>query len=88
MNLSLSPETQKLLEKRMKCGGYHDPEDAVRAALLSLEQQDTFAEFAPGELAAILAEGERSIQEEGTLDGDEAFRARREARKSSRANKK
>ncbi len=32
------------------------------------------ADFAPGQLYALLAEGERSIEEEGTLVGDEVYR--------------
>ena len=40
-------------------------------------------DFAAGELDQLLAEGEQSINQEGTLDGEEAFlerRVRRQAR--------
>jgi hypothetical protein len=35
-----------------------------------------FGDFAEGELDKLLAEGERSIEEEGTIDAEEAFRQR------------
>ena len=32
MNVTLSPDTQKLIEERMKAGGYATPEEVIRAA--------------------------------------------------------
>jgi len=37
MNIVLSPETQVLLEARMKEGDYSSPDDAIRVALKTLE---------------------------------------------------
>ena len=37
-------------------------------------------DFKPGELDALIAEGERSIQEEGTIDGEQFFKERRKRR--------
>ena len=36
MHIVLSPETQKLLEERMRTGHYATPDEAVRAALQTL----------------------------------------------------
>lgn len=80
MNLSLPEEIQKLIEKRVKSGEYRTPEDVVAAAVQSFDAQKGFGDFEPGEMDALLAEGERSIEQEGTLDGDEAFRQRRQRR--------
>jgi antitoxin ParD1/3/4 len=80
MNLSLSEDVQKLIDQRVRSGQYATPEDVVPAALNTLEQQEQFGDFPPEDLDALLAEGERSIEQEGTLDGDEAFRRRRERR--------
>ena len=80
MNLSLNPEVQRLIDERVKSGKYATPEDVIVAALLSLDQQEQFGDFAPGELDELLAEGELSIAENGTLDGDEAYQLRRERR--------
>ena len=51
---------------------------------LALDQQEQLGDFEPGELDSLLAEGERSIQKHGTIDGDEAFRRRRERRARAR----
>jgi Arc/MetJ-type ribon-helix-helix transcriptional regulator len=40
MTVSLSPETQKLFEERMRRGGYASPEDLVRVALEVLDQAE------------------------------------------------
>jgi putative addiction module CopG family antidote len=82
MNLSLDPEVQKLIDERVKSGRYATPEEVVAAALLTLDQQEWLSDFARGELDELLAEGERSITEEGTLDGHEALQLRRARRAS------
>ena len=38
MNITLSPETQKLLEERLKKGGYASADEAVREALITLDE--------------------------------------------------
>ena len=48
---------------------------------LSLEQ---FGDFDTGELNSFLAEGEQSIEQDGTLDGEEAFRLRARRRADGR----
>ena len=68
----------------MNSGKYATPEDVITAAILTLEQQERFGNFASGELDRLLAEGEQSIEQEGTLDGDEALRNRRERRARAR----
>ena len=80
MNLSLDPEMQRLIDERVKSGRYATPEDVVAAALLTLDQQEWFGDFDQGELDELLAAGERSITQDGMLDGGEAFRIRRERR--------
>lgn len=64
MTISLSPETQKLLEDHMKRGGFATPDDVVRAALETLDQArgEDFEDLDPETQAAIeegLAEAER-----------------------------
>ena len=84
MNLTLKPEVQKLITERVSSGRYSTPEDVIAAAVMALDQQEQFGDFKPGELDKLLAQGERSIQQEGTLDGDEAFRRRQERRTRQR----
>jgi putative addiction module CopG family antidote len=46
MNVQLSPQTQKLLEDRLKSGAYASPDDVVRAALEALNESEVY--FGPG----------------------------------------
>jgi Arc/MetJ-type ribon-helix-helix transcriptional regulator len=82
--MTLDPETQRLVEERMKRGGYASAAEAVRAGMASLEQQELFGDFAEGELDALLAEGEASGP---PLDGDAVLAELRQLRASARSNK-
>ena len=84
MNLPLGQELQKLIDDRVSSGRYATPEDVVAAALRTLDQQENSGDFPPGELDDLLAEGEASIARDGTLDGAEAFRRRRDQRNRGR----
>jgi len=84
MNLALQPHVQKLIDERVNSGKYSSAEDVVAAAVLALDQQEQFGEFAAGELEQLLAEGEQSIERDGTLDGEEAFRLRAQRRANKR----
>jgi len=75
MQLNVSAKTQKLIKDRMKKGGYESSEAVVLAGLASLEQQESFGDFAPGELDELIAEGERSGE---PLLAEEVFRELRE----------
>lgn len=67
MHMALTPELQKLIERRVKSGKYATPEDVVTAALHSLDQDEKMEEFEAGELDRLLAEGEKSGE---SLDGE------------------
>lgn len=84
MILSLKPDVQKLIEEQVSSGKYSTPEDVVAAAIMALDQQEQFGDFEVGELDTLLAEGERSIEQEGTLDGHEAFQLRCQRRAQQR----
>ena len=81
MNLTLQPELIKLIEKQVAAGRFSTPEEVVAAAVHALEQGEEFGEFVPGELSEMLSDGEKSIEQEGTLDGDDAFRERQRRRR-------
>jgi Arc/MetJ-type ribon-helix-helix transcriptional regulator len=76
MNLSLNPDVQQRINEWVKSGKFATPEAVVAAAMVSLDQQHQMGDFETGELDSLLAEGEQSIAENGTLDGEEAFRQR------------
>ncbi|HET6247191.1 MAG TPA: hypothetical protein VFE47_05770 [Tepidisphaeraceae bacterium] len=59
MNIVLSPETQRLLESRMKIGSFANVDDALRTALQAAQEAENgiLEDLDPGTLQAI-AEGE------------------------------
>jgi len=84
MNLSLTPDVQELINERVNSGRYSTPEDVVAAAITALNQQEQFGDFEADEIDNLLAEGERSFEQDGTPDGDEAFRLRGQRRAQQR----
>jgi Arc/MetJ-type ribon-helix-helix transcriptional regulator len=82
MELALKPGVIQRIADRVKSGKYGSAEDVVAAAIMTLDQQERMGDFASGELTRLLEEGERSIAQEGTLDGGEAFRNRKARRQS------
>lgn len=87
MNLALKPETRRLIKQKLESGRYASAEQIVEAGLAALEQQESFGNFAPGELNDLLAEGERSIQRDGVVPAEEVFaelRRRSKARQQAR----
>jgi Arc/MetJ-type ribon-helix-helix transcriptional regulator len=77
MTQFLTAQTRRLIEERMKRGGYASPDDVVAAALASLDQHERFGDFDAGELNRLIAEGEAGGD---FLDGAEALAARRRRR--------
>lgn len=84
MNVSLKPDVQKLIDERVNSGKYSSPEEVVEAAIMALDQLENFGDFEAGELDGLLAEGEQSIEQERTLDGEDAFRLRTQRRAERR----
>jgi putative addiction module CopG family antidote len=80
MSVPIRADLQKLIDEQIRSGQYATPEDVIRAGLLALEQHESFGDFAPDELEALIAEGEQSVTESGTLDAEEAYRTRRALR--------
>ena len=75
MTITLSPETQRLLEEQMKKGGYTTADDLVRVALETLDQADAaepLEDLDPETLAAIERAEAQADRGEG-LPVDAAF---------------
>ncbi len=82
MNITLGPETQRLLEDQLKSGQYTSPDEVLRAALNALN------EISPGELdeATLDAIDESEDQiEHGQVEDWEDVRARISAKYPGRA---
>lgn len=73
MQISLSSELQRFVDEQLASGTYATPEDVLQAAVASLRQSEKFGDFAPGELDALLAEGERGLKHEGTIGANDVF---------------
>jgi Arc/MetJ-type ribon-helix-helix transcriptional regulator len=69
----LSSEAQRLIEELLRTGRYDSAEEVVLAGLGSLDQQERYGDFLPGEMEGMLAEGERSIELEGDVDASTLF---------------
>lgn len=74
MGISLSPETQKLIEDRMRETGVSSADELIRFALETLEQTkaEDFEDLDPAVQAAI-DEAESEYQQGGGIALDEAF---------------
>jgi Arc/MetJ-type ribon-helix-helix transcriptional regulator len=85
MTLTLGPEAQKIIDERMKHGGYATPEDVVIAALALMGQSEDSGDFAPGELDRLIEEGERGGDD---LDGEQVLAELRDLRERSPSGSK
>jgi putative addiction module CopG family antidote len=84
MKITLPPKARKLVNERLKSGRYGSPEEVVLAGLASLRHQEEIGGFAPGELERLVAEGEASIEREGTVSADQVFSALRQRTRAAR----
>lgn len=74
MKVELSPQWQEFIRRKLESGDYSSADEVIAAALLALEGQDA-GDFQPGELDALLDEGERSLTEGGARSADDVFDA-------------
>jgi Arc/MetJ-type ribon-helix-helix transcriptional regulator len=82
MNLSLNTTAQKLIAERVQSGKYATPEDVVTAALFALVHEEGFGTFAPGELDALIEQGESSGP---SIEGEKFLAQWRALRSSAKA---
>ena len=84
MKLTLGPDAEQIIQEQLRARKFTDAEAVVLAGLKSLSAGAP-DQFDPGELRALLAEGEESIAREGTFDADEALAARRARRQQPKS---
>ncbi len=85
MELSLQAKFRKLIEERVRSGKYATPEDVVKAALTTLDQNDRFGDFAAGELDRLIEEGEQSLKRDGPISSESVFKEIHQRRAQRRA---
>ena len=89
MNVSLTPELERLIQEKVESGLYNNQSEVVREALRLLVEQDRLREMHTKRLQASLAKGLAQADRGDTLDGEavvaemrELLRERRQTRKS------
>jgi Arc/MetJ-type ribon-helix-helix transcriptional regulator len=85
MTIHLNAEQEKLILDRVKSGEYSSPEDLIAVALATLIQNEP--QFAPGELDALIAEGDADFERGDFLDGEAVFEELRQKSARLRAER-
>ena len=85
MQFALPIKFRKLIDERVKSGKYATPEDVLKAALTTLDQNDRFGDFAPGELHRLINEGEESLKKDGPIPAEAVFKELRQRSARRRA---
>ncbi len=73
MNLSLTPDCEQLIRKKVESGMYLSPEEVVREALHLLDQRDRFHEFQLEELRKEIQIGIDQADRGELLEGEAVF---------------
>ncbi len=73
MSITLTPETQRLVEERMKVGGFTTPDELVRLALETFEVVDLDVEALDHETQAAIARAEEQSARGEGIPAEEAF---------------
>lgn len=83
MNVSLTPELEKLVSKKVASGRYGSASEVVREALRLLEDRDHEQQVRLGELRAAVAEGARQLDagRRAPFDQDAVARVRSAGRR-------
>jgi antitoxin ParD1/3/4 len=88
VNISLTPELDAFLQKRVKSGSYQTSSEVVREALRLLQRQEKERDAAFKQLKAKLDCGAGQAERGELLDGDDVFEELRELIEERRRAKK
>lgn len=73
MNVSLTPELERMIHDRVKSGRYHSASEVVREALRLLEEREELRRLRLAELRGKIAAGLASLDRGEGVPGEEAF---------------
>ena len=73
MNVSLTPELERLIHDRVSSGRYHSASEVVREALRLLEERDELRRLRLAELRTKVAAGLASLDRGEATDGESLF---------------
>ena len=80
MTIKLTPAMEKIVDDKIKAGDFATAEDVVFAGLQALQVHTESMNSEAGEMERLIEAGKASVENEGTLDLDEAFAERRARR--------
>lgn len=86
MNISLTPELEKLVKNKLESGMYHTASEVVREGLRLLKDRDSFREVQLNELKADLDAGLADLRRSRVVELD-AKAIKAEARRRRKASK-
>src|SRR5437588_12488906 len=87
VNISLTPELDAFLQKRVKSGRYQTSSEVVREALRLLQRQEKERDVAFKQLKAKLEHGAGQAGRGKILDGDDVFDELRELHRGTSTRK-
>lgn len=88
MNVSLTPELEKLVQDKVKTGRYNSASEVVREALRLLEEQDQLRALRLDEIRKKIAEGLEALDRGEGLNGKEALERLRKKGEARRRGKR
>ena len=88
MNLSLTPDLERFVQRKVASGRYNSASEVVRAALRVLEENEQVRQIEIANLRQKIQEGLDSLDRGESIDGDESLRRLRRlsARRRRRAS--
>ncbi len=73
MNVSLTPELERLIQDRVATGRYRSASEVVREALRTLENRDVARQLHLDRLRADVAAGLQALRDGNTHPGEQTF---------------
>lgn len=88
MNVSLTPQLEKLVHRKVKSGMYHTSSEVVREALRMMGERDRSRDAQLEELRREIAVGAEQTDRGDVVPGDVVFRRLRERNERARKNRR
>ena len=73
MDVSLTPELERMVHRKVKTGQYNSASEVVQEALRLMEERDQMKTIQKEELLKKIAAGLKSLEEDKGIDGEALF---------------
>lgn len=88
MNVSLTPELEKLVDEKVRTGRYHSASEVIREGLRLLQEKDELHLIRLHELRKQVADGLAQLDQGQGIPGEKVFAELREKSRKARNRKK